>query len=239
MRPAVFPPAVETELVRAFFAGEPSGYFVDVGANEPHKDSQSWHLEQIGWTGILVEPQPELADALRASRTARVFQAACSSPRNAGTTMVLHVAGPHSSLDPHLIAGAQHQGTIEVPVFTLDSLLAEANAPAPLDLLSVDVEGHEVEVLSGFDFARWQPRLILLEDHVGNLRKHRFMRAAGYRLIRRTGLNAWYVPKDRAGRLGWLGRGQLLRKYYLALPFRIIRDAKRRMLEKPSPRVGV
>jgi FkbM family methyltransferase len=237
--PAVFPPAVETELVRAFFADKPRGYFVDVGANEPYKDSQSWHLEQAGWAGILVEPQPGLADALRAARTARVFQAACSSPRNANTTMLLHVAGPHSSLDPQLIAGAQRQGTIEVPVRTLDSLLAEANAPAPLDLLSVDVEGHEIEVLSGFDFARWQPRLILLEDHVGNLRKHRFMGAAGYHLIRRTGLNAWYVPKDHAGRLGWLGRWQLLRKYYLALPFRIIRDAKRRLFETSNARIGV
>jgi hypothetical protein len=84
-------------------------------------------------------------------------------------------------------------------------------------------------VLSGFDFARWRPRLILLEDHVGNLCKHRFMRQAGYRLIRRTGLNGWYAPQDHAHRLGWLGRWQLLRKYYLALPFRLLRNAKRRL----------
>ena len=43
--------------------------------------SQSWHLEQLGWTGILIEPQPDLAAALRQVRTARVFAVACSSPR--------------------------------------------------------------------------------------------------------------------------------------------------------------
>ena len=43
--------------------------------------------------------------------------------------------------------------------------------------MSVDVEGHELEVLRGFDFARWKPRLILLEDHVSSLDKHRFMTA--------------------------------------------------------------
>jgi hypothetical protein len=56
--------------------------------------------------------------------------------------------------------------SIEVPVRTLDSLLDDAKAPKPIDLLSIDVEGHELDVLRGFDFARWQPRLILLEDHV-------------------------------------------------------------------------
>ena len=40
----------------------------------------------------------------------------------------------------------------------------------------------------------WQPRLILIEDHVVDLRKHRFLQADGYRLIRRVGNNGWYVP---------------------------------------------
>ena len=45
----------ETLLVRAFF-GDIKGYFVEVGANEPRKRSQTWVLEQSGWTGVLVEP---------------------------------------------------------------------------------------------------------------------------------------------------------------------------------------
>jgi hypothetical protein len=51
---AVFKPELETALVRDFFGERPPGFFVDVGANDPKKDSQSWHLEQVGWTGILV-----------------------------------------------------------------------------------------------------------------------------------------------------------------------------------------
>src|SRR5262249_20606684 len=34
-------------------------------------------------------------------------------------------------------------------------------------------------------------------DHVGNLKKHRFLRAAGYRLIRRFENNGWYVRATR------------------------------------------
>jgi hypothetical protein len=87
-------------------------------------------------------------------------------------------------------------------------------------------------VLRGFDFARWRPRLILLEDHVTSLAKHRFLTAAGYTLIRRTGLNGWYVPREGAPALNWFGRWQILRKYYLALPFRVLRDAKRRLRDR-------
>ncbi len=70
--------------------------------------------------------------------------------------------------------------------------------------------------LSGFDFARWQPRLILLEDHVGNLKKHRFLRAAGYRLIRRFENNGWYVPRDATIGVAPRERWEIVRKYYLA-----------------------
>jgi FkbM family methyltransferase len=229
---AIFPPEQEAGLVRDYL-GTKRGYFVEVGANEPEKESQSFHLEREGWTGVLVEPQPDLAEKLRKMRGAKVFEAACSSPDRAGSRMTLYVLGPYSSFDPNLaVTGLRPEHAIEVPVRTLDSILEEAGAPRGFDLLSVDVEGHELDVLRGFDFNRWRPRLILLEDHVTSLDKHRFLTGAGYRLMRRTGLNGWYVPDDEAPALDLAGRWQILRKYYLGLPFRILRDARRRLRDR-------
>lgn len=231
--PAVFKPEFEASLVREFFRDRPRGFFVEVGANDPKKDSQSWHLEQAGWTGILVEPLPELAAELRRQRTAQVFEVACSSPDRAGQVMQLHVAGPFSSFDPNLaVTGMRADRVIDVAVRTLDDVLNEGEAQVPIDLMSVDVEGHELEVLSGFDFARWKPRLVLLEDHVSNLDKHNFMVRSGYALMRRTGLNGWYVPRGDAPPMDLIGRWQIFRKYYLALPFRMFRDARRRLRDR-------
>jgi hypothetical protein len=144
--------------------------------------------------------------------------------------MQLHMAGPMSALNRERMApGAIPETVIDVPVRTLDDILAEIGAPKPLDFLSVDVEGHEIEVLSGFDFARWRPRLILLEDHVADLSKHRFLRRAGYRLVRRTDSNGWYVPEAAAVRPGWRDQWEILRKYRLALPFRVMRNYSRRL----------
>jgi FkbM family methyltransferase len=216
-------------LVAAFF-GDIKGYFVEVGANEPRVRSQTWHLEQSGWTGVLIEPQPDLAQQLRSNRTAKVFAVACSKPGNAGRTLPLHVSGPLSSLDRHQMApGATPQSVIEVPIRTLDSVLTEAGAPDKFDFLSIDVEGHEIEVLSGFDVARWQPRLILLEDHVTDLSKHRYLRDVGYRIVRRYENNGWYVPQDSAVQRRWSDNWEIWRKYYLALPVRKLRNLSRRL----------
>jgi len=222
----------EMQLVAAFF-GDTKGFFVEVGANEPRIRSQTWHLEQAGWSGLLIEPQPDLARELRAMRMAKVFAVACSSPDHAGSTLPLHVAGPLSSLDRAGMApGAAPEKVIEVPIRTLDSVLEEAQAPVGFDFLSIDVEGHEIEVLRGFDIARWQPRLILLEDHVADLSKHRFLNAAGYRIVRRYENNGWYVPRRSdvriAGGDGW----EIVRKYYLALPVRWLRNFSRRLRGK-------
>lgn len=222
----------EMRLVAAFF-GKGEGYFVEVGANEPQRRSQTWHLEQAGWNGVLIEPQPDLADKLRSGRKAKVFAVACSSPDNAGRTMPLHVAGPLSSLNRQRMApGSTPAGIVYVPVSTLDAVLREAGAPVAFDFLSIDVEGHEIEVLRGFDIARWRPRLILLEDHVADLSKHRYLKSAGYRIIRRHENNGWYVPDKSAVTCQWPDRWEIFRKYYLALPFRMARNLSRR-IRKP------
>jgi len=228
----VFPDQAEDRLKTEFFAPVRKGFFVEVGANDPQRGSQSWQFEQAGWTGVLVEPQPDLAERLRAVRRAHVVAAACSSPANAGAAMTLHLSGPHSSLKRELaVTGVVAKAAIRVPVRTLDDILEEVKAPVPIDFVSIDVEGHEVEVLSGFDLARWRPRLLLIEDHVTNLATHRSLARAGYRLIRRTGLNGWYVPRAQAPRVG-LGWWPLARKYYFALPIRKLRDKKRRLRDR-------
>jgi FkbM family methyltransferase len=228
----VFPWQVEDRLKAEFFGPQTKGFFVEVGANAPQQGSQSWQFEKAGWTGVLVEPQPDLAERLRQARQAHVVAAACSSPANAGSTMTLHVLGPHSSLNRELaVTGVVAESEVEVPIRTLDEILQEIGAPSPIDFISIDVEGHEVEVLAGFDLDRWRPRLLLLEDHVTGLAAHRSVTRAGYRLIRRTGPNGWYVPRAQAPRVG-LGWWPLARKYYFALPIRKLRDRKRRLRDR-------
>jgi hypothetical protein len=53
------------------------------------------------------------------------------------------------------------------------------------------------------------------------------LKGAGYRLIRRFENNGWYVPLDVPVAIDLRERWNIIRKYYLALPFRIARNGSR------------
>src|SRR5436190_1931329 len=82
---------------------------------------------------------------------------------------------------------------------------SEAGA-AKLDFVSIDVEGTQLDVLKGFDLHRHRPSLLLVEDHLHELSAHNFIREQGYRLIKRTGLNNWYVPNEAPSRATFIQR---------------------------------
>jgi len=115
-----------------------------------------------------------------------------------------------------------------VPIRTLDSVLEEAGAPKGFDFLSIDVEGHEIEVLR----VRYCPLAAASHPAGGSRRgfvEDRFLNRAGYRIVRRYENNGWYVPHDSPVQCRWSDRWEILRKYYLALPFRLLRNLLRRL----------
>lgn len=195
-----------------------------MGANHPFDESQSFHLEQLGWRGLLIEPLPEYCELLRKHRASTVIQCACSNPENHLKKLPIIIAGVHSTLENNLVAlGHKGADVIEVETRTLDSVLDE-NAVVPnFDLLSIDVEGHEIDLFKGFDLEKWRPKLVLIEDHVANHSKHKLMITSGYKLLCRTGLNSWYVPAYEEYRLSFSAKFEFFRKYWLALFIRKIK----------------
>ncbi len=213
----------EDVLLWKHFGDMPSGYFVEIGANHPTKFSQTWFFEQRGWRGLLVEPITAKCEQLRAGRPgSRVVQAAVGAPEQRGRAE-FHVAqgdDMYSGLDVPATGTAI---TEDVEIRTLDDILDAEKSPR-IDLLSVDVEGNELDVLKGFDIGRHRPRVVLLEDHLHSLEVHRWMSTHGYRLVRRTCLNNWYIPREATPPRRTLGeRMKLFRKVFLGLPFRALR----------------
>ncbi len=224
--PAVFKnkPGLETQLLLDFFQGKPST-FVDVGGNFP-ETSVSTPLEKAGWMGVVIEPQSDCFKALQMQRTSHVMQCACISEQAAqgGMTHIrLYLAGPKSSTDLDFIALRERtESFIDVPAKTLHQILSELKINV-IGLLSLDTEGTEIDVMNGLDWSRYQPELILIEDHARNFSKHRYLTAKGYRLFRRTGFNSWYAKPERAHPISLFGWLQMFRKYILSMPFRNLR----------------
>jgi FkbM family methyltransferase len=237
----VNPEAEEKELVWKFFGRKRDGVFVEVGANDPVAGSQTWLLEQNGWQGVLVEPQASLCEKLRAARPrSQVFQVACSRPGSEGEAdLILTEYDGNATLKPQRDShGINFVGTERVRITTLDSVLQTAGV-SRIDFVSLDVEGHEIEVMRGFSFENYRPSLILIEDGVRDLSKHRFLKRRGYKLVKRTTLNNWYVPKENPFKMSsWRERMELVRKMYLGLPFRKLQLFLRRRREQRALRRG-
>jgi FkbM family methyltransferase len=156
------------------------GVFVEAGANDGVQQSNTYYFEKIrGWTGLLIEPVPALAAACRSNRRAVVMEAALVARDEPGATVELHLAGLMSTVAGALgdaaatarhvatgleLQGLPSRGTVRVPARTLSALLDAAGLAAPVDLLSLDIEGGEPAALDGLDFARHAPRFICVES---------------------------------------------------------------------------
>ena len=163
------------------FVTSKDGYFVELGANDGITQSNTKHFELYrGWHGVLIEPSPNQFNFLKKSRSRRsqFFNFACVGfdyPYDTvkllySNLMTVALQGKNDIQDPkaHAKEGEQFLKKetafeFEAEARTLQSILSDANSPPVIDLLSLDVEGGELEVLSGIDFSETNFRHILLE----------------------------------------------------------------------------
>jgi len=136
------------------------GLYVDVGANHPREVSNTWPFYQHGWRGLLVEPLPSCWSALLYHRPGDwLWPTAASDSR--GMAVLREMAGLSSIRKDWPMAD---QGEILVETYTLADILD--HFPAVRDgcrLCSIDVEGHEKEVIEGIDFDRFHPEMFIVE----------------------------------------------------------------------------
>ncbi len=155
------------------------GVFVEAGANDGVKQSNTLHFEACrGWHGLLVEPVPELARKCRLHRPrSKVEAVALVAPTEAGRSVTLRYADLMSVIkggmktaeeeQKHVEAGIKVQELsdtfeIKVPTATLSGLF-DKHGISQVHLLSLDLEGYERKALEGLDFSRHRPQFILVE----------------------------------------------------------------------------
>lgn len=188
------------------------GIFVEVGAAGPEFLSMSMHFRENGWRVIGIEPNPAFCK-LHQEKGYEILQYACGDHDEDDVEFfVVNSQGAaynggkvsyesFSSLGlKHSYAGLKKdidQQKISVQLRRLDTIL-ETHAPDvnQIDILSVDVEGWELEVIDGLNTAKYQPRLMIIENLFSSNKYITYMRARGYLLWKRTYPNDIYIRKD-------------------------------------------
>jgi len=185
------------------------GCYVDLGCHDAVRLSNTYFLYRKGWRGVAVDAAGHHAARFARHRREDRFVAAGVGSEPAGSRpFYVHSATALSTFSAAQSARYAGQGhpcveVVTVPVRTVADLLAEHVGDRPIDFLTVDLEGCDLEALASNDWNRFRPELVCVELHASGAidDEHAGGDAAaidelltvhGYALSARRGPNAFY-----------------------------------------------
>jgi FkbM family methyltransferase len=128
-----------------------NGFFLEIGAYDGIQTSNTYALEKfLNWDGICIEANTEVFGRLKQNRSRINVHTAVSNYDG-----VCNFGGDRINGGPTV-----------VNCYTLDTILTQNNAPKEIDYISIDVEGHELAILSSFNFKNWDIKLFTIEHNL-------------------------------------------------------------------------
>jgi FkbM family methyltransferase len=191
-------------IYESFFPNKRDGVFVEIGASEPENGSNSLFFENLGWSGVLVEPNKGDVDALRKVRKSPVEDSAIYKTAGEfdfllceGYTKVL--SGLLEEQNPYHLQRiqseiSQHGGSskiVKVKCLTFSDLMKKYNLTS-IDYLSVDTEGSEHSIISSIPWDACFPTCISVENNYNERLVFDYLTDKGYSLVKKLGCDEIY-----------------------------------------------
>lgn len=147
------------------FENSKKGFFIEAGANDGISQNNTYLLEKkLNWGGLLIEPNTHVYNVCKRNRNCIVENYALVSFDYTDE----YISGDfeQTSFEGSMMGGCSsiHNKKTKAKAIQLSKLLDKHNV-SEVDFLSIDVEGYELEALSGIDYGKHAPKHILYEDH--------------------------------------------------------------------------
>ena len=151
-----------------FFAGKTDGFYCDIGGNHPISINNTLYFEELGWRGIAFEPLPHMAALSADHRKAKLFPVALSDEEgDLAFTIVKGAEGWENMLsfvkDTRDGVGGYDTEEIQVKSKVFKNI-ARDECIKHINYLSLDVEGHELNVLRGIDSSEVEIDVLTVEN---------------------------------------------------------------------------
>jgi FkbM family methyltransferase len=148
---------------------------VDVGANDGITYSNSYNFIKNGYYGVLIEPNVTLHRKIESNLRGtnyKLFPFAASSVEGKAILRMDRLSGDKQLMasiskdENEWLNNVLSENWVEIETRRLDYMLELANVQKDFTLLSVDTEGHDLEVLSSL--GQWSPKIIVSEIFTWN-----------------------------------------------------------------------
>ena len=198
-----------------FFLGyRTDGVFVEFGAFDGQRHSNTSGLADIGWGGLYIEPvNAYYKKCVNRHKDNNVKIINCAVGDVVGDADI-YIGGPLSTMREDMFrkfksmswSAKAHTGKKERTVVRkLSDILIEADICFRFDVLSIDVEGYEWNVLKNFNIQDWLPKIVIIELHDNNNNYPEewdeckliidYFDRNGYRVVLKNFSNTVYVRK--------------------------------------------
>jgi len=196
----------EDLIVDRLLAGKKNGFYVEVGAHHPFRFSNTYFFYKKNWSGICIDPLPGIKKMFHKWRPKDTFLEIGISAHPGELEYFMFNESALNTFDPSVakerngLKGYKLLESRKIQTDSLSQVLKERLAPNQvIDLLSVDVEGLDLEVLESNDWNLFLPRVIIVEclaaalEDLGSDPVYGFLKAKGYRLYGKSGYSFIFI----------------------------------------------
>ncbi|QWD21876.1 FkbM family methyltransferase [Polynucleobacter paneuropaeus] len=181
-----------------------NGVCIEVGGYDGITGSNTLFFEREGWQCLIIEPMPEFAEKIKLLRSCEVVELAASDQegevdfyiaKGVETLSTMELNASHFARISSLSKEAPRKITVKTA--RLDDILSSRGIFHP-DFITIDVEGHELNVLKGLSFDLIHPRIVIIEDNSYGIDPsiNQYMNKKGFIRFKKTGCNFWYAKKS-------------------------------------------
>ena len=141
-------------VVDYIFKNNKSGFYLDVGAQHPISNNNTYLLYKKGWNGINIDLDKKNIELFNIARPGDInLNYAVSNKNTTENLYFYHDKSPINTLNHkvHNFQDAKVKSIKKIQTQTLDNIFKEIKFDKKIDYMNIDVEGHEEKVLEGFD----------------------------------------------------------------------------------------